>query len=489
MPNMKSRLRSELVIDAEKTALLAKIKALYDQRPSRLKFEIGSVRFNATEATDVTFDPTAEEDQIQFQRPNSALTGSGKEETSILCVADDGALEASSVTAIADTGAKATASLDLTADITLTSALMGTTRNTTTFTTQVLAAAANPSDTVLVAFTGTAGAITCTVTPNNGDNNAATPVDLTTAELTELINTGVVVGKTVTLTDGSTLRTKQTATGGGATAMADSGEGDGVVATFSAGANSNLNSTYFNFSDALDAHKYYAWFNVNGEGVDPTVATRTGVPIALSAGASANTIATALRAAIGALGSSAYFTTGGSSAITTITNKKVGNSTNTADGVAPTGFTISTTTPGHASALNSSYFIAYSAEDATKHYFWFNVNSEGVDPAVAASTGHAIVVAAGASATAVATALNTAIDGDGDFVSTRSGATVTMHNAVAGASTDVADGTAPTGFTINKLGELENYSTDDITMIKRLRNKKWLIRLGEGSDPLPEDEE
>lgn len=129
----------------------------------------------------------------------------------------------------------ATAVLDLTADITLTSVATGAARNTTTFTSQVIAAAPNPTNTILVSFTGTAAAITVTITPNDGTNNAATPVDLTTAQLVELINTGVVVGKTITLTDASSRRTLQTAAGGDATNLADGGEGDGVVATFSGG--------------------------------------------------------------------------------------------------------------------------------------------------------------------------------------------------------------------------------------------------------------
>lgn len=134
-----------------------------------------------------------------------------------------------------DTGVKATAVLNLTADITLTAASPSVARNTSTFTIQVLAAAANPTNTVLVAFTGTSAAITCTVTPNDGTNNSATPVDLTTAELVELVNTGAVVGKSITLTDASSLRALQTAAGGDATALADAGEGDGVSAAFAGG--------------------------------------------------------------------------------------------------------------------------------------------------------------------------------------------------------------------------------------------------------------
>ena len=132
-------------------------------------------------------------------------------------------------------GTAATATLDLTNDITLTSVATGTARNSTTFTTQVAPAAPNPTNTILAEFTGNTSAIVCTITPNDGTNNAATPVNLTTAELRELITTGAVVGKTVTITDSSGLRALQTATGGGATNLADAGEGDGIIAVYSGG--------------------------------------------------------------------------------------------------------------------------------------------------------------------------------------------------------------------------------------------------------------
>lgn len=122
------------------------------------------------------------------------------------------------------------------AAITLTSVATGSARNGDTVTLEVEAAAANPTDTVLADVTGTADAIVITITPNDGTNNGATPVDLTTAELVELINTGAVAGKNVTLTDAGSLIDDQTATGGDATALADGGEGDGEVATFADGA-------------------------------------------------------------------------------------------------------------------------------------------------------------------------------------------------------------------------------------------------------------
>lgn len=138
-------------------------------------------------------------------------------------------------------GAKtaATAEWETTEPIILTSVAVGDARNTQTVTLVVEAAAANPTDTILAVFTGTAAAITVTITPNDGTNNSATPVDLTTEELVELINDGSVVGKTVSVTDASSLRALQTATGGDTTALAAAGEGDGEVATFSGGAVAN----------------------------------------------------------------------------------------------------------------------------------------------------------------------------------------------------------------------------------------------------------
>lgn len=168
----------------------------------------------------------------------------------------------------------ATATADLTNDIVFTSVAKGPARNTNTITIQVLAAAANPTNTILVAFTGTSAAITITVTPNDGTNNSATPVNLTTANLVQLINTGSVTGKTVTVTDGSSLRALQTATGGGAQNLADGGEGDAVVATFSAGSISVSKDSGYGFAsvtwsatgtfDVILEDVYYALKSVKG---------------------------------------------------------------------------------------------------------------------------------------------------------------------------------------------------------------------------------
>jgi len=191
---------------AKLTALLTKIKSLSAGKAASLVIEKGTKRHFGAKLTSFTITPASSTGTLVFADPLAPVVA-------------------------------ATATLDLTSDIVLTSVALGTSRNTQTFTTQVLPAAANPGASVLVAFTGTAAAIVCTITPNNGTNNSATPVNLTTAQLRELINTGAVVGKTVTITDTLGLRTLQTATGGGALAVVDAGEGDGAVGTFSGGSN------------------------------------------------------------------------------------------------------------------------------------------------------------------------------------------------------------------------------------------------------------
>lgn len=209
MALLKSRYKSNLS-ETKRTKLLEKIRLLYAQKTSRVVFD--------------KRDGTRREIYLGHALESLVIDETQSIGTIVL---DAGPRSGA--------GAAATALLNLTADITLTSVAPGSLRNDSTFTLQVLAAAANPTDTVLVAFTGTESAIVCTVTPNDGTNNAATPVGLTTAELRELISTGAVVGKNITLTDASSLRALQTATGGGATALADAGEGDGVAATFAAG--------------------------------------------------------------------------------------------------------------------------------------------------------------------------------------------------------------------------------------------------------------
>jgi hypothetical protein len=97
-------------------------------------------------------------------------------------------------------------------------------------------------------------------------------------------------------------------------------------------------------------------------------------------------------------------------------------------------------------SLNNKYFLMASAYDRRLYYVWYDVNSAGVDPAVANRTGVKISLATNATAAQVATATALALDALADFVSTAATATVTYTQATGGVATDTADGNT-TGFT------------------------------------------
>lgn len=101
-----------------------------------------------------------------------------------------------------------------------------------------------------------------------------------------------------------------------------------------------------------------------------------------------------------------------------------------------------------AGSLNSTYFTLSSAYDRRLYYVWYDVNSAGVDPAVTGRTGVKVSVATNATAAQVATATKLAVDALSDFVATVLTATVTVTNAAGGPATDLAEGAAPTGFTL-----------------------------------------
>lgn len=104
----------------------------------------------------------------------------------------------------------------------------------------------------------------------------------------------------------------------------------------------NLNSKYFLLNSGNNTHLYYVWFNVNSAGVDPMIAGRTGVPVAVSTGDSAATIGGLMATAIAGLASSADFTATGTTTVT-VTNLVTGPFAPAVDGNS--GFTFTLTTP------------------------------------------------------------------------------------------------------------------------------------------------
>jgi len=106
-----------------------------------------------------------------------------------------------------------------------------------------------------------------------------------------------------------------------------------------------------------------------------------------------------------------------------------------------------------AGSLNNTYWVVYETPD-TAYYVWYNVNAAGTDPVPAAPvgvtswTGIEVAIATNATAPAVATATQSAIQAstyDGGVAITTNALTIT--NANPGNVVDVADGASATGFT------------------------------------------
>lgn len=116
------------------------------------------------------------------------------------------------------------------------------------------------------------------------------------------------------------------------------------------------------------------------------------------------------------------------------------------------------------SSLNNKYFIMYEPSGA-QHLFWYNVAAGGTDPAISGYTSHVIAIAANDSATAVATATKTVIDGLSGFSATSSNAVITVTGAAYGyaipghdsqaAKTGFAFELSVTGDTFAKLGIID----------------------------------
>jgi hypothetical protein len=63
-----------------------------------------------------------------------------------------------------------------------------------------------------------------------------------------------------------------------------------------------------------------------------------------------------------------------------------------------------------AGSLNNKFFVIHEPSTQAKHYFWFDVDAGGVDPAVPNATGHAIAISANDDAATVAAATQAVVD-------------------------------------------------------------------------------
>lgn len=134
----------------------------------------------------------------------------------------------------------------------------------------------------------------------------------------------------------------------------------------------SLQNLYFEFDIQLDANtikKYFVWFNVNAEGVEPTPVVpyggaRTAVPIAVATDDTANTIAAAVHTAINALTDVSSVNTGAPSAIVTVTLDNAGAVDDAHD--VDSGVIISITTQGRTKVVTT-----FDADSYEKQNFGF----------------------------------------------------------------------------------------------------------------------
>lgn len=104
-----------------------------------------------------------------------------------------------------------------------------------------------------------------------------------------------------------------------------------------------------------------------------------------------------------------------------------------------------------AASLQNKYLVLHEPVTMLKHYFWFNVATLGVDPAVPNATGHPVAIASGASKNAVASALQAVIDALAWATATVSANEVEVYFTVDGYAyegRDALDSASRTGFNI-----------------------------------------
>lgn len=103
------------------------------------------------------------------------------------------------------------------------------------------------------------------------------------------------------------------------------------------------------------------------------------------------------------------------------------------------------------SSLQNKYIVMHEPVTQTKHYFWFNVGSAGVDPAIPNATGHVVAISANASKNSVASALQAVIDPLSWVIATVSGNEIEctfVTNGYAYEARDALGSTHKTNFNV-----------------------------------------
>jgi hypothetical protein len=236
---------------------------------------------------------------------------------------------------------------------------------------------------------------------------------------------------------------------------------------------------------------YYVWFNVDGAGGDPLVADHTGIEVALSTNSTADEVAAAIDAALGAVLGGQEFSTSLAGNQITVTNVLKGAVAAGADWNVGGAFSVARSTAGvDSGVMGGDYFLISSAED--DYYVWFTLEGVGTDPsgepATAGRTGIRVDLLESDDAAAVATKIAAALGGVGEFDITTLGAVLTVTNLSTGEADDAGVGTVGGSFAVSALrqGASSAIESGDYFTIDTVRDGYyvWFNVDGAGGDPL-----
>lgn len=144
-----------------------------------------------------------------------------------------------------------------------------------------------------------------------------------------------------------------------------------ISAINTSGTISNLNNTYWLLNSALDNNRYYVWYNVDNEGIDPSPPGLIPIPVSVIVSDSATNVATATAAAI-ALVFGDFSPVTSALNVVTVTNTQDGPTTDASAGTT-TGFTFLVTTQGDLMQKD----LSFNANNIISYSFYFNDTDTG----------------------------------------------------------------------------------------------------------------
>lgn len=118
-----------------------------------------------------------------------------------------------------------------------------------------------------------------------------------------------------------------------------------------------LNSKYFYINSAQNANQYYVWYNVDGLGVNPLIAGKTGIMVSISSGSSAETVANSTKTALDSVDK---FVTNVNKDVLLIVNKLIGQTALSSE--VNTGFLIITPVLGEGRVLLVTIKMEYNTQ-------------------------------------------------------------------------------------------------------------------------------